>query len=1211
MPSNEWLGYTRDPGSVDVYDHRLTVGMNHPLEPGTYYVGVLAEGSGTSSYTLESRAIGSAGSGLGIEVQEVAFAGGSLNITDLAPRELVYAKVSVPEGAASMQMKLSPSVGELAMVKYSGALPNIFHNGGTIMQKAGKEYYHLLPSNGQATLPAGDHYFAIFSEGVAPVGSTIGSGNVTGVFESVGELAVTDLGLASASPMTRSLSLEGGEIQAYQFEVPAGTSSLEVRLDNRAGDPGFSILEGTGLPAPYHRNSYGSNDSYGQEGGHTRDGYEFDAYTISNPTPGIYTLNVRAYRDSGTSHPVAATADLVIRTLSNLPLNFAASMNGNGESHSVSATLLDGQRRFYEVAVPADLDGDEIIGWKLEVAHAQGDTTLRVFPDFQNPLSDYQSITADTAFIVPPYLTLGSSWFVEVLGNGITDYTLTSSPVTLERPAWSMPTDYNLTFGDSGEGLPGDQGIDLGEDDWHFYAVDVPDGNGGLLQTELQAINGDPELFIGERGLPGLGYDGARYGPDSIRTDHQMSGVGSEIGNWVPASGRTEHQLKPGRWYFAVRADGSNSRYRLLISTGDVQDLALDGGLLTGQALKGGDWRYYRVQIPEDAPDTWTLNFTQQIGDVVMHVRDSIPPGQRDYISTNSSYLWNASDDSKNSGASYFRDGRNTEGSYDITTPTLRPGHTYFVGFRAAVDSEFSVSSSVSSGSLGTLPELDYATGLADLTLAAGETATYLVRVPADASRWKHTSVRSSSVEIRIENGSIPSPVGSSVHYSNSSANGSYNRSMYGWPWVADEVYYVSLVNKGASDEPVQFQMDGRTILTEDEDNDGLADYWEDLHFGSRYTYDGDDDPDQDGNDNETEETDGTDPNDATSILPRLYVTNLGGGSVVVSPDKVSYTYGESVTLTATPDAGNTVRGWSGDVAGADAVLNLTMDRTYHVTVAFGVPLAPAVEGEGFAFTTGGDAEWFHQEIESQVDGDALQSGDITDGDETWLETTVNGPGTLRFLWKVSSEGGYDRLRFRLNGSEQFNISGTVGWEQREVVIADEGQHTLHWTYTKDGSVSSGSDAGWVDGFEWIPAGSGGFASAAMAAGLTGNDALPDATPFDDGVANLLKFAFNMNLAGRDSRAMAPGGTAGLPAGRLVEQGGQSYWRVEYVERIGSGLIYTPQKSTTLGAGSFVPLTATPVVTPIDADWQRVTYDEPCDPSVTPRCFSRVEVVEP
>lgn len=130
-------------------------------------------------------------------------------------------------------------------------------------------------------------------------------------------------------------------------------------------------------------------------------------------------------------------------------------------------------------------------------------------------------------------------------------------------------------------------------------------------------------------------------------------------------------------------------------------------------------------------------------------------------------------------------------------------------------------------------------------------------------------------------------------------------------------------------------------------------------------------------------------------------------------------------------------------------------------------------------------------------------------------------------------------------------------------------------------------------------------------AGLSGEDALPEATPFDDGVSNLLKYAFNMNMGGPDTHAMSPGGSSGLPASGLVEVDGETYLRVEFVRRKGSGLVYQPVKTADLSVGSFAPLSASPFVESIDSNWERVTYDEPCSPGDEPRCFTRVQVSLP
>jgi hypothetical protein len=136
--------------------------------------------------------------------------------------------------------------------------------------------------------------------------------------------------------------------------------------------------------------------------------------------------------------------------------------------------------------------------------------------------------------------------------------------------------------------------------------------------------------------------------------------------------------------------------------------------------------------------------------------------------------------------------------------------------------------------------------------------------------------------------------------------------------------------------------------------------------------------------------------------------------------------------------------------------------------------------------------------------------------------------------------------------------------------------------------------------------------STVAAASLTGNDALPGATPFNDGVSNLLKYAFNMNLAGPDASTLPPGtGISGLPSITTPDAAPTGTLRFEFLRRKGSGLVYAPQKSTTLDSPIWSPLAATPVVTSIDDQWERVVYTEAPDPIPAPACFGRVEVVIP
>jgi hypothetical protein len=130
--------------------------------------------------------------------------------------------------------------------------------------------------------------------------------------------------------------------------------------------------------------------------------------------------------------------------------------------------------------------------------------------------------------------------------------------------------------------------------------------------------------------------------------------------------------------------------------------------------------------------------------------------------------------------------------------------------------------------------------------------------------------------------------------------------------------------------------------------------------------------------------------------------------------------------------------------------------------------------------------------------------------------------------------------------------------------------------------------------------------------GLTGPVAQSTATPFQDGVPNLLKYAFNLDGDHMDVRTLTPGtGTAGLPVFRLVGSGAQAVLRAEYLRRAGSGMTYTPKVSTTLASGSFVPMGGTVTVTPVSVAWERVIRDEPRNTSTSPRVFGIVEVTLP
>ena len=123
--------------------------------------------------------------------------------------------------------------------------------------------------------------------------------------------------------------------------------------------------------------------------------------------------------------------------------------------------------------------------------------------------------------------------------------------------------------------------------------------------------------------------------------------------------------------------------------------------------------------------------------------------------------------------------------------------------------------------------------------------------------------------------------------------------------------------------------------------------------------------------------------------------------------------------------------------------------------------LPVAVNAPLLNWATSGDAAWFPEMVTTHDGIAAGHSGDIGDHQSSTLTATVNGPGTLAYWWRVSSEYS-DPLIFLVDGVEQARISGEVGWTNL-VFNVTNGTHTLSWRYQKDGSSALGADAGWLD----------------------------------------------------------------------------------------------------------------------------------------------------
>ncbi len=111
-------------------------------------------------------------------------------------------------------------------------------------------------------------------------------------------------------------------------------------------------------------------------------------------------------------------------------------------------------------------------------------------------------------------------------------------------------------------------------------------------------------------------------------------------------------------------------------------------------------------------------------------------------------------------------------------------------------------------------------------------------------------------------------------------------------------------------------------------------------------------------------QTDGSSQTVVNEEPPPEYILTIisDHGTVALNPDKATYTEGETVELTATPDAGWDFDSWSGDATGSDNPVMVTMDGNKTVTANYVLHeyvLEIAIDGSG-SVAKNPDQETYH-----------------------------------------------------------------------------------------------------------------------------------------------------------------------------------------------------------------------------------------------------------
>jgi hypothetical protein len=141
-----------------------------------------------------------------------------------------------------------------------------------------------------------------------------------------------------------------------------------------------------------------------------------------------------------------------------------------------------------------------------------------------------------------------------------------------------------------------------------------------------------------------------------------------------------------------------------------------------------------------------------------------------------------------------------------------------------------------------------------------------------------------------------------------------------------------------------------------------------------------------------------------------------------------------------------------------------TANKTESVTVGLIMENFETGNFSTYPWTLGGNLAWTVINTGAYAGTYCAKSGAITHNQTSTMQTTrvLTSGGNITFWYKVSSEGTYDFLKFYVDGVVQGSWSGEVAWTQATYPLT-AGTRILKWEYSKDGSVSTGSDCAWVD----------------------------------------------------------------------------------------------------------------------------------------------------
>lgn len=156
-----------------------------------------------------------------------------------------------------------------------------------------------------------------------------------------------------------------------------------------------------------------------------------------------------------------------------------------------------------------------------------------------------------------------------------------------------------------------------------------------------------------------------------------------------------------------------------------------------------------------------------------------------------------------------------------------------------------------------------------------------------------------------------------------------------------------------------------------------------------------------------------------------------------------------------------------GDLAVIQAVINAgeySVSKEYQLEIGMLIEDFESGDFSLINWQTDGEQPWTITSVNPFEGVYCAKSGaiDHNQTSELKVEIFVAANDTISFYKKVSSESGYDFLKFYDGLLLKGQFSGNNPWEKVSYVIYP-GYHTLRWVYEKDGAITQDEDCAWLD----------------------------------------------------------------------------------------------------------------------------------------------------